>query len=384
MPPRRTRSQDKMAEQEEESAPLAAAQAQAEAEEELRANLPQEVLHISRRPDLQQATIDTINGNISKLTEMVQRLSLSMNRPPTPNPNGSTLSEENTTAFQTPPQPHHTLSPIVEGNTPTTEMSQNTTFLNPARQIPFSQAPPAATSHQQTPHVHQHTNPSTHPHMDTPSSNQFQSHQIYPPPTQNPTIYPPPHQNYSYSPPLPPFPPQQQPNYANPYHYTMPPPVPYYPNVSGYYHYPPQNSPLPQYTYTPTQPTISPIIPLYPPNTMERFPAIHQHNPVPTAVNNATQEPYIRTPSIELPLFYGENACNWIEECESIFALMGIQHESKVKWANAHIRGKAKTWLSSTKLNIYLMNWHQFCELLCDRFPSPGEHETMEQFQLLK
>jgi hypothetical protein len=30
------------------------------------------------------------------------------------------------------------------------------------------------------------------------------------------------------------------------------------------------------------------------------------------------------------------------------------------------------------------MNWHQFCELLVERFPTLGEHDTMEQFQHLK
>jgi hypothetical protein len=87
---------------------------------------------------------------------------------------------------------------------------------------------------------------------------------------------------------------------------------------------------------------------------------------------------------MEFPLFHGDNAATWLDECDSIFHLLGIQNEAKVKWANAHIRGRAKTWLSSTDISIYLMNWHQFCELLVERFPTPGEHDTMEQFQHLK
>jgi hypothetical protein len=35
-------------------------------------------------------------------------------------------------------------------------------------------------------------------------------------------------------------------------------------------------------------------------------------------------EPAIRTPSVELPLFPGENATHWILECEGIFELSGI------------------------------------------------------------
>jgi hypothetical protein len=87
---------------------------------------------------------------------------------------------------------------------------------------------------------------------------------------------------------------------------------------------------------------------------------------------------------VELPLFFGDNASSWIEDCESIFHLAGITNEAKVKWDNAHIRGKAKTWLSSSNINIYLLNWPQFCDLLTERFPPMGEHETMEQFQHLK
>jgi hypothetical protein len=95
-------------------------------------------------------------------------------------------------------------------------------------------------------------------------------------------------------------------------------------------------------------------------------------------------DPYIRTPNMELPIFFGDNAQAWIDECESVFALTGIPHETKVKWAHAHIRDKAKTWLSSSKIDVYLLNWTQFCDLLCDRFPAAGEHESMEQFQHLK
>jgi hypothetical protein len=97
-----------------------------------------------------------------------------------------------------------------------------------------------------------------------------------------------------------------------------------------------------------------------------------------------SQEPHIRTPSIELPIFTGENAAAWIQECESVFELAGVAPENKIKWANAHIRGKAKTWITSYSFEMYLMNWSQFCSLLCDIFPSSGAKETMELCQQLK
>jgi hypothetical protein len=95
-------------------------------------------------------------------------------------------------------------------------------------------------------------------------------------------------------------------------------------------------------------------------------------------------EPHIRSPTVELPLFYGDSAYQWLQDCESVFELAGITHEHKLKWAAAHICGKAKTWLNNCNIQLSLMNWIQFCELLLDRFSNSGVHESMEQVQQLK
>jgi hypothetical protein len=39
-------------------------------------------------------------------------------------------------------------------------------------------------------------------------------------------------------------------------------------------------------------------------------------------------------------------------ECDVIFDLVGITLEHKVKWGIEHIRGQAKTWLSSAGLDL--------------------------------
>jgi hypothetical protein len=87
---------------------------------------------------------------------------------------------------------------------------------------------------------------------------------------------------------------------------------------------------------------------------------------------------------VELPLFYGDNAYQWIQDCEGVFELAGIPHEQKIKWAAAHIRGRAKTWLNNCNVELNLFNWQHFYELLTDRFPDAGAHESMDQFQQLK
>jgi hypothetical protein len=45
---------------------------------------------------------------------------------------------------------------------------------------------------------------------------------------------------------------------------------------------------------------------------------------------------------------------------------------------------KAKTWLNNCSFELYLMNWPQFCTLLCERFLGSGAEESMEQCQQLK
>jgi hypothetical protein len=186
------------------------------------------------------------------------------------------------------------------------------------------------------------------------------------PPTSSYPIPPP---QSSYYPP-----PSQTQNY--PYHY--PPPIQHqFIPPPAYYNYPPPSPIQPHYTYTSTSPHIPPIPP---PQPIPSQPFQQPVNPTTerSHIPSGGQEPYIRTPSVDLPLFFGDNALSWIEECESIFQLTGITNDSKVKWANAHIRGKAKTWMVSIIINLYLLNWTQFCDLICDRFPAPGEHESME------
>jgi hypothetical protein len=43
---------------------------------------------------------------------------------------------------------------------------------------------------------------------------------------------------------------------------------------------------------------------------------------------------------VELPLFYGDNAYQWLQDCEGVFELADITNDYKLKWAATHIRGK--------------------------------------------
>jgi hypothetical protein len=63
---------------------------------------------------------------------------------------------------------------------------------------------------------------------------------------------------------------------------------------------------------------------------------------------------------------------------------VGIVNDQQVKWGLAHVRGQAKTWLSSSGLNLKTMSWADLCRVLLERFPEGQHIDPMEQLQLLK
>ena len=63
---------------------------------------------------------------------------------------------------------------------------------------------------------------------------------------------------------------------------------------------------------------------------------------------------------------------------------MGITHEQRVRWGLAHIRGQAKTWLSSAGLNLQTISWNALCHVLIERFPDIQSADPMDRLQHLK
>jgi hypothetical protein len=87
---------------------------------------------------------------------------------------------------------------------------------------------------------------------------------------------------------------------------------------------------------------------------------------------------------VELPTFSGESPRAWILESEDIFKLIGITGELRVRWGLAHIRGQAKTWLSSAGLDLQQISWAELCQVLIERFSDTVTIDPMEQLQHLK
>jgi hypothetical protein len=110
---RHTRSQEKLAATAEEAELLSAAQAQAEEEALIESRLPREVLNLTRLMEHHQHTVDEIQGNLAKLTEMVVQIAVAVAKPPPTTP-----VESQTPTFSMPPPPPLGLSPIPKGTTP--------------------------------------------------------------------------------------------------------------------------------------------------------------------------------------------------------------------------------------------------------------------------
>jgi hypothetical protein len=135
----------------EEEALLAAAQAQAEEEEAISTRLPREVLNINRRLEQQQTLVDSIQGNIAKLTEMVTQLGVNLQRAHEQSPSESTVTESGNHHFHTPPPPPPHLSPITKKPTPPPSHNPPNRPQQPTQAVHFGQLTPNQLPHPQFP-----------------------------------------------------------------------------------------------------------------------------------------------------------------------------------------------------------------------------------------
>nr|XP_051191082.1 uncharacterized protein LOC127304433 [Lolium perenne] len=326
------------------------------------ARLPREVRAIRRRLDKhEQASADTsaalvaMQGEMSRMTQMLAALftTLPYAGAAAIAPSSLPSLAANQTSTQShllstpPPLSHVSLSPILEVTTPAP--TPVTTLPTPPQfgaltpeNLPHPTYPPKVTTFAPpTTPVYTYTAPlvTTTTVNTTPPPIQH-IHQVSNPNT-NPHMY----QH---------LPPSSIPNTSQ---------QPYFPHQ---YHPPfnqPQHLPPPQTPYIQPQPP-------------QRFPTQPQNQP--------NYEVHLRTPHVELPIFLGESPRSWLLECEDILDLVNIPAEHRVKWGLAHIRGQAKTWISTSGLNLQTLSWEQLSQVLIDRFPDSVPNDPMDQLQLLK
>jgi hypothetical protein len=89
-------------------------------------------------------------------------------------------------------------------------------------------------------------------------------------------------------------------------------------------------------------------------------------------------------PHVELPIFTREAPRAWLLECEDIFNLVQIPQQNRVQWGIAHIRGQAKTWLSSSGFHVRHMTWSDLSSILIERFPDTISSDPMDLLHHLK
>jgi hypothetical protein len=136
MSPVATRSQEALDKAAEEAEMLEAVKAQARAEEKIGHRLPREVVNLAKRLDLQQLSMDNLQGNISTLTEMVAQIGMSLHVPSHNQRHIDPTPESSGVNFTTlPHQPKH-LSPIYEGETPESTPALSATLPVPSTSFP--------------------------------------------------------------------------------------------------------------------------------------------------------------------------------------------------------------------------------------------------------
>jgi hypothetical protein len=63
---------------------------------------------------------------------------------------------------------------------------------------------------------------------------------------------------------------------------------------------------------------------------------------------------------------------------------VNIPAEYRVKWDLGHIQGQAKTWISTSGINLHTLSWEQLSQVLIDHFLDTVPNDPMDQLQLLK
>jgi hypothetical protein len=298
-----------------------------------------------------------MHNQMQMLTTMMSQMQTSINRL-TPEHGTQVAPSQhrgNGREFITPPpRPSSILSPIPEVDTPTPTpiSSQNRSFPPNLGQFAPEQLPVPPVDQDARQKASMVPNPDSTSNTEKASSS---SHQIiqHTNPTTQPQYY---HQDTTFSPPQTDQQHQAQPNRC---------------------------SPCPTNTYSQPRNVVMPSSHTYaraPPWQTPTDEPLHQQ----VTYNTNYQEPQLRTPHVELPLFSGDNPRAWILEAEDIFKLIGITGTMRVKWGIAHIRGQAKIWLSSSGLDLHEISWAELCKVLIERFPDTVTIDPMEQLQALK
>lgn len=101
-----------------------------------------------------------------------------------------------------------------------------------------------------------------------------------------------------------------------------------------------------------------------------------QHNLFPSFPQNSNiPQPSFRTPKIELGIFYGTNALEWLFQARQFFSFYNIPHENRLPMTSFYMKGETLGWYKCMFQNHELSDWHAFSKAFELRF-RPSTYEN--------
>lgn len=89
-------------------------------------------------------------------------------------------------------------------------------------------------------------------------------------------------------------------------------------------------------------------------------------------------------PSLQFPVFDGDNPQMWQTLAEQYFTMFSIHQSYWVPMATLNFAGSPKVWLHSVRKKLGSLDWSSFCALLCTRFGRDRHQMLIRQFYILK
>ena len=89
-------------------------------------------------------------------------------------------------------------------------------------------------------------------------------------------------------------------------------------------------------------------------------------------------------PSLQFPLFDGENPQLWQTLAEQYYSMFAVHTSYWVPMATLNFVGAPKVWLHSVRKKLAGLDWMSFCTLLCTRFGRDRHQLLIRQFYALR
>lgn len=94
--------------------------------------------------------------------------------------------------------------------------------------------------------------------------------------------------------------------------------------------------------------------------------------------------PVYKLPKVDFPKFDGKDPRSWIRKCEKYFQLNpSLDARTRVICATLYLEGDVDVWFRSLEEEKPNFLWHEFTEMICNRFSKVGYENLVGQFNKL-